>query len=63
MQFDKSQIVEFLKERGQHDQAQQAEQQLPDQVDTNQHGGLLAQHGISVDDLIGKFGGGLKDLL
>ncbi len=58
MQLDKTQIVDFLKERGQHQQADQAQQNLPDQVDTEQHGGLLAQHGISVEELLGKFGGG-----
>ncbi len=58
MQLDKTQIVDFLKERGQHQQADQAQQNLPDQVDTEQHGGLLAQHGISVEQLLGKFGGG-----
>lgn len=58
MQLDKTQIVDFLKERGQHHQADQAQQNLPDQVDTEQHGGLLAQHGISVEELLGKFGGG-----
>ncbi len=64
MQLDKAQIVEFLTERGDHQQAEQAQQQLPEQVDTEQHGGLLAQHGIPVQDLIAKFGGGeLGDLL
>ncbi len=58
MQLDKAQIIEFLEDRGQHQQASQAQQNLPEQVDTDQHGGLLAQHGISVQDLLGKFGGG-----
>lgn len=58
MQLDKAQIVEVLKERGQHQQADQAEQSLPEQVDTDEHGGLLAQHGISVEELLSKFGGG-----
>lgn len=57
LQLDKNQIIEFLKERGEHGKAQQADQQLPDKVDTDQHGGLLAQHGVSVEELIGKFGG------
>ncbi len=58
MQLDKAQIIEFLEDRGQHQQANQAQQNLPEQVDTDQHGGLLAQHGISVQDLLGNFGGG-----
>jgi hypothetical protein len=58
MQLDKAQIIEFLKEQGEHQQADQAQQHLPEQVDTDQHAGLLAQHGISVQELLGKFGGG-----
>jgi hypothetical protein len=63
MQFDKDQILQLLRSNGQHDQADQAAQQLPDQVDTEQHSGLLAQHGINVQELIQKFGGRLGGLL
>jgi hypothetical protein len=63
MQFDKEQILRLLRSKGQHDQADQAQQQLPDQVDTEQHGGLLAQHGVDVAELIQKFGGGLRNML
>jgi hypothetical protein len=63
MQFDKDQILDLLRSKGQHDQADQAQQSLPDQVDTDQHGGLLAQHGIDVGELMQKFGGGLRDKL
>ena len=42
MQIDKSQILEFLKSRGDNDKAAQAENELPDQVDTDQHAGLLS---------------------
>ena len=41
MQLDKNMILDLLRERGQQDQAQQADQELPDQVDTDQHAGLL----------------------
>jgi hypothetical protein len=57
MQIDKNQIIELLRQRGDHDRADQAEKQLPDTVDTDEHGGLLAQHGISVDELKDKLGG------
>lgn len=63
MQLDKAEVIEFLKQRGDHSQAEQAQEHLPDTVDTDQHGGLLAQHGISVEELTGKFGGGLGKLL
>ncbi len=58
MQLDKSMILDLLRERGQQDQATQAEQQLPDQVDTDQHAGLLQQFGLDPQELIQKFMGG-----
>ncbi|MDQ0616264.1 hypothetical protein [Arthrobacter globiformis] len=63
MQIDKSQILEFLRSRGDNDKAAQAENELPDQVDTDQHAGLLSQFGINPADLLGKLPGGLGDKL
>ena len=57
MQIDKQQIIEFLKSRGDHDQAQRAEGELPDQVDTDQHSDLLSRFGINPQDLLGGAGG------
>jgi hypothetical protein len=60
VQLDKNMILDLLRERGQADQADQAAQQLPDQVDTDQHAGLLQQFGIDPQELVQKFmGGGL----
>ena len=61
MQLDKNMILDLLRERGQGDQASQAEQELPDQVDTDKDGGLLQKFGLDPQDLIQKFtsGGGL----
>jgi hypothetical protein len=60
VQLDKNMILDLLRERGQADQADQAAQQLPDQVDTDQHAGLLRQFGIDPQELVQKFmGGGL----
>jgi hypothetical protein len=58
MQLDKGMILDFLREQGQNQQAQEAEQQLPDQVDTEQHASLLSNLGIDVPTLISKFAGG-----
>jgi hypothetical protein len=63
MQIDKAQILEFLRSRGDNDKAAQAETELPDQVDTDQHAGLLSQLGINPADLLGKLPGGLGDKL
>ena len=58
MQFDKQQVLELLRSQGQHDQAQQAEQELPDQVDTDRDGGLLERFGLSPQELVTKLAGG-----
>jgi len=58
MQIPKEQILEFLRSRGQDDKASQAEGELPDQVDTEQHAGLLQKFGIDPQDLVSQLGGG-----
>lgn len=58
MQIDKSQILGMLTQQGQHDTAQQADAQLPETVDTDQHAGLLSQLNINPAMLIGLLGGG-----
>lgn len=64
MEIDKQQILSLLKSKGNHDQASQADAELPDQVDTEQHAGLLDKLGINVGDLLGGGGlGGLKGKL
>jgi hypothetical protein len=62
MNIDKSQIIELLKSQGKSDKADQAESELPDTVDTEQHAGLLAKLGINPQDLLGKLPGGLGGL-
>ncbi len=67
MNVDKDTILQMLRSNGQHDQANQAQQELPDQVDTDQHAGLLGKFGINPAELIAKFtggsGGGVDGLL
>ena len=57
MNFDKDTILQFLHSNGQHEQADQAATELPDQVDTDQHAGLLSKFGVNPADLIAKFTG------
>jgi hypothetical protein len=59
MQIPKEQILDLLRQQGDHDKAGKAEQDLPDQVDTDRDSGLLSRLGIDPQDLIGKLGGGL----
>jgi hypothetical protein len=58
VQLDKNMILDLLRERGQGDQASQAEQELPDQVDTDQDANLLQKFGLDPQELIQKFMGG-----
>lgn len=57
MNISKDQILQFLRDKGQSGQADQAAAELPDQVDTDQHAGLLAKFGIDPKELLGKLGG------
>jgi hypothetical protein len=59
VEIPKEQILELLQEKGASDQATQADQELPDQVDTEQHADLLSRFGIGPEELISRFGGGL----
>ena len=58
MQFDKNQIIEFLRSQGDQEKAQQAEQELPQQVDTDRDGGLLSKIGLDPQELIAQMSGG-----
>ena len=58
MQIDKNQILELLRNQGDDAKAQQADQELPGTVDTDQHANLLEKLGLSPMDLISKLGGG-----
>ena len=59
MQVDKEQIISLLRERGDDAKADQAQQELPSQVDTDQDSALLAKIGIDPSELLGGLGGTL----
>jgi len=56
MEIPKDKVLELLRERGDDDKAAQAEQELPDTVDHEQHADLLQKHGIDPKELVGKVG-------
>lgn len=58
MQIPKEQILQLLQQQGDQGKAQQADQELPGQVDTEQHAGLLQKLGIDPQQLIAQFTGG-----
>jgi hypothetical protein len=62
MEFDKDTILNFLREQGQPDKAEQASSELPEKVDTERDSGLLERFGIDPQELLSKFGGGIPGL-
>lgn len=58
MQIDKETVLGLLRDQGKTNEAEQAEQELPDQVDTERDAGLLARFGVNPQELIGRFTGG-----
>ena len=58
MEIPKEKILELLRSQGDHDKAQQADQELPAQVDTDRDAGLLSKFGIDPMELVKKLGGG-----
>ena len=62
MEIPKDKILDLLQQQGKGDQAEQARQELPEQVDPEADSGLLAKFGIAPQDLLGKFGVGIPGL-
>jgi hypothetical protein len=54
MLFDKQQVLSMIRDP---QQAEQAAQQLPDQIDHEQHGDMLQQFGVDPNQLAGMGGG------
>ncbi len=57
MNIPKDKIIDMIRSRGDNDQADKADAELPDQVDTEKHGDLLSKFNIDPKNL----GGGLGD--
>ncbi len=57
MQFDKSQILGLLRSQGDHSAAEQADGDLPDTIDTDQHADQLSGLGLNPQALIAKLTG------
>jgi hypothetical protein len=58
MQIPKEQILDLLRQQGKDDQVGQADQELPQQVDPQEHGGLLQKFGLDPAEVLSKLGGG-----
>jgi hypothetical protein len=57
MEIPKDQILQLLRSRGEDQKVDQAQNELPDQVDPEQHAGLLEKLGIDPQELLGSAGG------
>ena len=57
MEIPKEQILQLLRSRGEDQKADQAQGELPDQVDPEKHADLLQRLGIDPQDLLGSLGG------
>ena len=62
MQIPKDKILEILRQQGNPDKADQAKQELPDQVDPDQHSDLLQRFGLNPQELLSKLGGDIPGL-
>jgi hypothetical protein len=63
MEIPKEKIIELIRQRAGGDQADQAKQELPDQVDPEKHSDLLSKFGIDPKDLLGGGLGGITGKL
>jgi hypothetical protein len=58
MNIDKDQILQLLRSQGDDAKADQADKELPGQVDTDRDAGLLSKLGLDPSELMKKLGGG-----
>lgn len=58
MQIDKAQVLELLRSKGEGERVEQADRELPNQMDTDEHADLLSSYGLGPQEVIAKLGGG-----
>ncbi len=58
MKLDKQELVKLLRTQGDNDTAEQVEQRLPDEIDTDRDGGALDELGLDRTQLMAKLAGG-----
>ena len=62
MEIPKDKILDMIKEQGKGDQVDQADKDLPDQVDPERDSGKLEKFGLKPQDVMSKVGGGLPGI-
>ncbi len=65
MNIPKDKVIELIRDKVGGDKADQAQNELPDQVDTDndEHKNLLEKFGVNPADLLGGAGGGIGSKL
>lgn len=58
MRIDKQQVIELLRSKGDDARVEQAERELPDDIDTDEHGHMLSSFGLEPQEIVSKLGGG-----
>jgi hypothetical protein len=58
VKLDKQELVRLLRTQGDNDTAEQVEQRLPDEIDTERDGGALDERGLDGTQLMAKLAGG-----
>jgi len=58
VKIDKQELLKLLRTQGDNDTADQVEQKLPDEIDTDRDGDALAQVGLDETQLRAKLAGG-----
>jgi hypothetical protein len=58
VKLDKQELVTLLRTQGDNDMAEQVEQRLPDEIDTDRDGTALDELGLDRTQLMAKLAGG-----
>jgi hypothetical protein len=58
MRIDKTEIIDLILSRGDDETAERVNRELPQQVDTEREGDLLARFGVSPQALVDRLAGG-----
>ena len=62
MEIPKDKILEMIRQQGKGEQVDQADRELPDNVDPERDSGLLEKFGLKPQDVLSKLGGGIPSL-
>jgi hypothetical protein len=62
MEIPKDKILDMIKQHGKSEQVDQADKELPDQVDPERDSGLLETFGLKPGDVLSKLGSGIPGL-